>query len=88
MTARTAVAAIGEIQTGIRIYPNPVKDHVTVQCGAGAQIVVHDVMGRVIYTARSKGSAHVVDMSRVGQGVYFVEVKEGAEVVTKKIVKE
>jgi hypothetical protein len=88
MTARTAVAAASEIQRGISIYPNPVKDHVTVQCSAGAQIMVHDVMGRVIYTARSNGSAHVVDMSRVGQGVYFVEVKEGAEVVTKKIVKE
>ena len=78
------------MERGVVIYPNPVKDHIVVQCGKGdgAQIFVHDVMGRVIYTARSKGSMHIVDMCHAVQGVYFVQVRQGGEVVVKKVVKE
>ena len=42
----------------------------------------------MIYTARLKGSVHTIDMSKAVQGIYFVQVKRGGEVVTRKVVKE
>ncbi|MCS3800097.1 FG-GAP-like repeat-containing protein [Niastella sp. OAS944] len=86
--ARVAVAAINEVQQRINVYPNPVKEYITVQCSAGAQITVHDVMGRVMYSSRSKGSVHTIDMRGAVQGVYFVQVRLGGEVVVSKVVRE
>lgn len=86
--ARVAVAAAGEVRQGISFYPNPVKDQLNVQCSAGAQIVVHDVMGRVMYSSRSKGNVHTIDMRGAVQGVYFVQVKRGGEVLVRKVVKD
>ncbi|OQP51184.1 glycosyl hydrolase [Niastella populi] len=90
MTARQAAApaAMSEMERGVVIYPNPVKDQLVVQYGAGAQIVVHDVMGRVVHVARMTGAVHRIDVSKYMQGTYFIQVKRGGEVVTRKIVKE
>jgi hypothetical protein len=87
-TARIAVAPADDVKQGILVYPNPVKDHITIQCSAGAQVVVHDVTGRVVYTGCAKRSVYSVDMSAAVQGVYFVQVRQSGEVVVRKVVKE
>jgi hypothetical protein len=73
------------------IYPNPVSDQLVIQCGkgntTGALITLYDVTGRVLYTAIVKEAVHTISLREAAQGVYFVQVKQGGAIVTKKIMK-
>jgi hypothetical protein len=95
MQARKAEVATGQpAMQGdgrIAIYPNPVSDQLTIQCGkgftTGAQITLYDVTGRVLYTALVKEAVHTINLREAAPGVYFIQVKQGGAIVTKKIMK-
>lgn len=81
-----------EMDDQVEIYPNPVRDHITVRFGNGlnlnAQVTVHDVTGRIVYTAKVKETAHTINFSQAAKGIYVVQVKRGGEVITRKLMKE
>jgi hypothetical protein len=95
MQARKAEGVINKTDAEgdgrIMIYPNPVSDQLTIQCGkgftTGAQITLYDVTGRVLYTALVKEAVHTINLSEAAPGVYFIKVKQGGVVITKKIMK-
>jgi hypothetical protein len=95
MQARTAVATTNknpiENYSRVVIYPNPVSDHITVQCPGGyeaALITLHDATGRLVYSTRINKTNHTIDCSQLTQGIYFVQVKQGGVITTKKFMKE
>ncbi len=67
----------------IAIYPNPVSDRLTIQCGkgftTGALITLYDVTGRVLYTALVKEAVHTINLHEAAPGVYFIQVKQGED---------
>ncbi len=70
----------------VLVYPNPVKDFVTVELnGKETKVVIYDLVGRIIYQETSNNLKKLsVDMSNEKGGIYFL--KAGNEVV--KIIKE
>ena len=68
----------------ISLYPNPVKDRLTVQAENLQSIEVFNLVGQLVMTTDQP----VVDMNDLNQGVYFVRVKADGMIVTKRVVKQ
>jgi hypothetical protein len=86
--------SVGEIFAAntFRFYPNPVRDELTVANQnriAINQIIVSDIMGRVVASKYLYGREKVVlDMSNLNAGLYFVTVMDEHKSFTSKIVKK
>jgi len=71
----------------IRIYPNPVKTELRIDCVGGSTFEILNLMGMVVYNGNLTES-NVVNTSELSSGVYFVKVKKGNSVGIKKFIKE
>ncbi len=76
----------------LSVYPNPAKDHITLDLSAfsgAVDIVLLDALGR---TVRSQQDATTglrgVDVSAVPQGVYMIRVQAGNQMLNCRFVKE
>jgi hypothetical protein len=62
----------------MRIYPDPADDELTVDMGhslsAGVRIVIRDMAGRYVLQTRSTSSSISINVGRLGQGVYSMQV--------------
>lgn len=63
-------------EKGVLISPNPATSYITVrlQDGAGADLILSDVAGTQLEHRYINGSTQKMDISRLPQGVYFLNV--------------
>lgn len=66
------------------LYPNPVKDRLTVKAKNLKSVEVFDIVGQRIMTTDSES----IDMSSLSEGIYFVRVVCEGGMFTKRIVKQ
>jgi len=74
---------------GVNVYPNPSEGIVTISNDLNAEntITVTDMTGKVVLTKVSS-SATTVDLSKVGTGVYMVEVSnENGKKVERVVIR-
>jgi hypothetical protein len=83
--------AIGSITSNnIVIYPNPVTDIFTVNIPDADNIYtlrIYNQSGVVIYTDNNFKQEKTVDLSGKSAGVYYLELRKGNNIITKKIIK-
>ena len=72
----------------IVIYPNPVKDQLTLQGEGIQQVRLITVTGACVYESAVKHNEMVIDMASLPQGLYFLSVLTKDGVSVKKLVKE
>ena len=75
---------------GIRIYPNPVRDELTidnVQLIMSNNVEVYDVSGKKIDNC-GLSIVNSIDVSTLPAGIYFVKIETDKGIVTKKFIKE
>lgn len=75
----------------VSIYPNPAKDILTIEANSGIQnLNLYDIQGRLIQSMDSSENAHDIqlDVSKLSQGIYFVNIKTSLGEFTKKIIKQ
>lgn len=68
----------------VALYPNPVKDQLTVKAENLQSVEVYNLVGQQVMVA----TASVIDMSGLNEGIYFVRVTAEGKTVTKRIVKQ
>jgi len=71
-----------------RLYPNPVEGeilHIELPEGEKFTYKILNVIGQAIRTGSSEGK---VSVSNLESGMYFIEVNDGEEVMTKKFIKK
>ncbi|MDA3615045.1 GEVED domain-containing protein [Polluticaenibacter yanchengensis] len=77
---------------GITVQPNPAKDKVIISglAGTGSQIVLLDLKGRIISQEKAQGATHLLNLSGISKGVYFIRIIEngGASTDVKKLIVE
>jgi hypothetical protein len=76
--------------TSIQIYPNPVAESVTIDCGTieGKRITLFSYKGECVKTYKMSSKTLKINLDDLSQGVYFIQVETPKEVVTTKIIKE
>ncbi len=71
------------------IYPNPASDILNVHLNGQKNIKsvqLFDLLGRNVYSRFNLKTDRVnIDVSRMNEGIYFLEVTNGGEIVTQKI---
>ena len=68
----------------LTIYPNPVKDRLTVNAENLQSIEVYNLVGQLVMTS----VLPAVDMNDLNQGIYFVRVMADGKTVTRRVVKQ
>ncbi len=79
-------------QTDVLMFPNPAKNNVTfnIQKGTEADFSVFDMLGKlVIYQSNvSISEEHLIDVSKLNNGIYFIRINSDAGSITKKLIKK
>jgi hypothetical protein len=80
----------GTLSDKIQVYPNPSEGIVKISLKGSdvADIIVKDIYGTNVYTGKMNGSVSEIDLSILGGGVYFVNLKNGGEEGIVKVVIE
>lgn len=68
------------------IYPNPTTGLVKVEGVEGAQVIVYNMIGEVVYNVANAAATTTMDLSSLNAGNYIVKVINNNEVSTQKIV--
>ncbi len=89
VTTPTATLAQQE-RAGLALYPNPAQDLLTVALAPGAApaplVRVHDLTGRTLRASRL-GADGQLSLRGLPAGLYTITVGEGAQAITRKLVK-
>lgn len=82
----TAIAHQVQQDYNIKIYPNPVKDVLHVDCPKDVKVWLSDMQGR---TLTDPAVINQIDMSKYTSGIYLLHFtnNEGAEIASQKIAK-
>jgi dienelactone hydrolase len=70
--------------TIINTYPNPSTDFMTVSLASAAELRVISVEGKILKTIQTQGNVSL-DKADYGTGVFFLQIIQNGESVTKKI---
>ena len=71
----TGISSVGT-ENKITLYPNPVKDNLTVSAGSEiAQILVCTLVGQTVKSTTVNGLEQSIDLSDVSAGNYIVTIK-------------
>lgn len=70
----------------VSIYPNPVKDKVTIETENIKHISISNMMGQLIYEGAAEGDNFEYDFSGKEAGVYLVRIETSNGTVSKRIV--
>lgn len=87
-----SLTAIHELHAEeVSLYPNPAKDHITLQSKRSlskAVITLMNVQGQVLFSRQTgTGTGFEVDLLRdIGNGIYFLRIQSTEGAVAKKVV--
>ena len=75
--------------SGISIYPNPVSQSITIEnVEINATIKVYDMSGRLQISEIATTEKQVVDLSKLGKGVYVLSISDDTRTVSVKFIKD
>lgn len=91
------VAKLGPVTTGegeialnnlsFDVYPNPASGEVRISTAEeGASIRIFGINGAMVHERTANGNELVIDLSGQAPGLYFVEIRKGAERTIKKLI--
>jgi len=78
--------------TGVSLYPNPASNKVNLKLEqTGNQIFysIYDLNGRKIQEEKLKdnsGSTHLLDVSKLNSGIYFINIETNGKKTTRKLI--
>lgn len=74
-------------EKSILIYPNPAYDKINLKNIDGiASLEISNILGKKVYFNNTVTNNTTIDISSLGQGLYFVTLTKGAETYTQKIL--
>lgn len=75
------------LKNALSVYPNPAKNHLNLDVSETEpkEILIIDLFGQVLIATKN---THVVDISCLAQGMYFVTVSTGQQTYAQTFIKE
>lgn len=85
----TGVGIPGYVNDQARIYPNPASETLTVEAGFEGKytISILSVNGKILSRTATEGPSRVIDISFLGRGVYFINIRSDNHTFIHKLVK-
>ena len=84
--------AVAELEKSIlTLYPNPVKNELTVKLDffmPSQKIIVTDILGKVIYTQDAQDLITTINTSDLSKGTYFLTLQNEGKKTTQKFIVE
>ena len=75
--------------TRLKLFPNPVKDYLTIDGLEGKETLsIYDTTGRLMQTSKANGKELKLNFSTYAKGMYLVTITSGKGTTTKKIMKQ
>lgn len=84
------LSSIGfDFSSGLSVYPNPASAFVQIEINSNEEFNVElfDMSGRKLYQTQMNGDISI-DLNAYATGIYFVKIGDGANSITKKIIKQ
>ncbi len=76
-------------KSNIRLYPNPAKELVTIECANAKEVFITDYFGRVIYKSTVNNQLSIINLQGFARGIYLVQVLlENGSIVNEKLIVE
>jgi hypothetical protein len=78
-----------DFSSSLSIYPNPASTFVQIEINSNEEFNVElfDMSGRQLYQTQMNGDISI-DLNAYATGIYFVKIGDGANSITKKIIKK
>ena len=74
---------------GVRVYPNPANEQVTIEGAPAGPIAVMDLQGRTILASSTNGAARVqLDIASLAPGSYLLRASNGTGAMLGRFTKE
>lgn len=71
----------------LSVYPNPAKDHVTVEIqGSVFNCALYNSLGMLIVSTKNNSDRALIDLSKLSKGIYIIEVEIGKDKLRKKLI--
>lgn len=86
----TGTTGINESKLNVNVYPNPSTDYVMVETKStnAATINVYSLNGQLVISIQSNNlSEEKIDVSVLQKGIYLLEINQGSEIYTSKLLK-
>jgi hypothetical protein len=74
-----------DFSNSIIMYPNPVKNKLTIDGLVVKDVVIYSVLGKAVLKMCNQNT---IDVSLLSKGVYFIKVSDGINASTKKFIKD
>ena len=75
----------------VLVYPNPVSEVVNIKLGkleAGATVQLFNANGALVLSQRLTNNTQRISLKGLAAGLYYVQVRNGVQLVNKKIMKQ
>jgi len=79
--AACVTTAINEDISNLSVYPNPVKDVLTIN-GMYSSVEIYDIYGKLVLSSDAK---QTINVSSLSNGVYFININTNNAITVKKI---
>lgn len=87
VSACTGITAAEAIANTLNVYPNPNNGEFAIELNNDSQILVYDVIGKVVYSQKLKKGIDTIHLPENAKGVYFLKVVcDTKEIITKIVV--
>lgn len=81
------IVGVDENDLSIKIYPNPVSDHLTINMSQSIEAIsIYDCTGAKIREERVKSNSYKLNTSSFTSGIYLFRIATHNRVITKQVV--
>jgi len=76
-----------------QVFPNPTENNITIEgfSDGKSEIIILDHLGKQVIkktTNYSTFSSYIIDLTKLGDGIYFIKIISDKSQITKKVVKQ
>jgi hypothetical protein len=84
------ITAVEPLRKTIKIYPNPINDHLTIENNSGISVdtKISDQLGRTLFNSSIPPGSTTIESNTLSTGLYILEIKSHTDVLINKLKKQ
>jgi hypothetical protein len=78
LTIRANAAGMGSIAAlpGVKVYPNPANDFITIEGAEGSALVIHNSLGQRVMQLRLSSNKQMIDIAVLPANMYILQLTD------------